>query len=52
MAQDLALSGRDIELDSLDHGSTGSSTPSEIQVGCFTASIEYYHQHGLLKLSY
>jgi len=36
MAQDLPPSERDcIELDSLDQGSTGSSTPSEIQVGCF-----------------
>lgn len=45
MAQDLA-SERDIELDSLDQGSTGSSTPSEIQVGCF------YGFHFKLSLQY
>ena len=33
----MALSDRDIELDSLDQASTGSSTPSEIQVGSFEA---------------
>lgn len=49
MAQDLPVSDQHIELDSLDQGSTGSSTPSEIQVDCFRASISNYHQHGTLN---